>query len=86
MGPKGRRMIDDEHYLQAILARQEPRTNAPPPCLVDVRTKANANAHKAKGGGFEADGPYGGIRMFFTAIDDVQGIRDAHGRVLEGIY
>ena len=76
------------------LQQPQPQSQSPPPpqpekqllpCIIDVRTKANAYNNKMKGGGYEADGTYIGIRMFFTNVDDSVGIRDAYNKFIEGI-
>lgn len=86
MGAKTRRSIDDEQYLQCLLRSLSTGTSPSSlPCLVDVRIKSNAHAHKMRGGGYEADGNYAGIRMFFTNIEDASCLRDAYTRMLDGI-
>lgn len=97
MGSKQRRSIEDEQFLQTLLAskstfhesamdgNEKPRQPPQPlPCLIDARTKVNVAAAKMKGGGYEADATYVGIRMFFTTIESIGVIQDGFLKMMSG--
>ena len=82
MGPKGKRSIDDEDYVQLLLRS----TSSSLPAIVDLRTKSTVALQRNRGGGTESDGSYPNIRMFFTNIDSPPGIREAYSRFVEGKF
>jgi hypothetical protein len=91
MGSKQRRSIEDEQYIQQLLntksnnaAALQTSTNRIYPCIIEARTKASGSAAKTKGGGYEADGQYVRIRMFFTTMEQPSSTKDAFVKFIEG--
>lgn len=84
IGPKQKRSIEDEQYILSLLYNNSTNNTNVMPCIIEARTKANAALAKSKGGGYEADGSYPRIRMFFTTLDSPSYLKDQYLKYTEG--
>ncbi|KAJ3588972.1 hypothetical protein NHX12_009824 [Muraenolepis orangiensis] len=83
VGVNGKRIKEDEKYLQAIM---DANAQSHKLFIFDARPSVNAAANKMKGGGYESEDAYQNAELVFLDIHNIHVMRESLRKLKEVVY
>ena len=83
VGVSGKRSVDDEKYIEMVMSTNEKSQKI---YIMDARSKANAMANKARGGGYENEENYANVEIVFLDIPNIHVVRESFRKLKDACF